>query len=108
MSPIDDNHGLELVYGDDFLTWRSKLRDLRASARIATRLDRLSEGHWGDTKVVGGGVIELRLHFGPGYRIYVTQQGRHIVVLLCGGDKSSQTRDIALAQTLAMEIKDAS
>ena len=107
MSPIDDNQGLELVYGDDFLTWRSKLRDLRALARIASRLDRLSEGHWGDTKGVGGGVIELRLHFGPGYRVYVKQQGRRIVVLLCGGDKSSQSRDIALAQTLAAEITDA-
>ena len=108
MSPIDDNQGLELVYGDDFLTWRSKLRDLRALARIASRLDRLSEGDWGDTKGVGGGVIELRLHFGPGYRVYVKQQGRRIVVLLCGGDKSSQSRDIALAQTLAAEITDAS
>jgi len=75
-------------------------------ARIATRLDRLESGLWGDAKTVGGGVTELRLHFGPGYRLYATQQGRRIVILLCGGDKSSQGRDIAAAQQMARELDD--
>ena len=107
MSPIDDSR-LSLVYSDAFLEWRRALRDLRALARIAVRLDRLENGHWGDAKSVGDEVIELRLHFGPGYRLYVTQRGRRVVVLLIGGDKSSQSRDIVMAKRLAREIDDAS
>jgi putative addiction module killer protein len=106
MSPIDDNKVLSLSYTDAFLDWRKRLKDRKAAARIGARLERLEEGHWGDAKSLGA-VIELRLHFGPGYRIYVVRRGRRLVVLLCGGDKSSQARDIALAQRMAEEIDDA-
>jgi len=106
MSPIGDNDALSLSYTDAFLDWRRRLKDKKASARIAARLERLEEGHWGDAKSLGS-VIELRLHFGPGYRIYVVRLDRRLVVLLCGGDKSSQARDIALAQRMAEEIDDA-
>lgn len=106
MSPIDDNTPLSLRYTKVFLDWRAGLKDVKALARIAARLERLEEGHWGDAKPIGG-VIELRLHFGPGYRIYVARRGSRLVVLLCGGDKSSQKRDIALAQRMAEEIDDA-
>ncbi|WP_255353993.1 type II toxin-antitoxin system RelE/ParE family toxin [Brevundimonas sp. Leaf363] len=106
MSPIDDNLILELRYTDAFLRWRRSLRDRQAIARITTRLDRLENGLWGDAKSVGGGVTELRLHFGPGYRLYATQRGNRIVILLCGGDKSSQSRDIADAQRMAGELDD--
>lgn len=106
MSPVDDNPALELRYTEAFLRWRSSLRDKRAIARITTRLERLESGLWGDAKAVGGGVTELRLHVGPGYRLYATQRGRRIVILLCGGDKSSQSRDIAMAQQMAKELND--
>jgi putative addiction module killer protein len=106
MSPIDDNNARSLSYTDAFLDWRKRLKDRRAAARIGARLERLEEGHWGDAKPLGS-VIELRLHFGPGYRIYVARRGHRLVVLLCGGDKSSQARDIALAQRMAEEIDDA-
>lgn len=106
MSPIDDNHPLVLSYTDTFLRWRAALRDGKALSRIATRLERLEDGHWGDAQSVGGGVTELRLHFGPGYRLYVARHGDRLVVLLCGGDKSSQRRDIAVAQRLALEMND--
>ena len=107
MSPIEDSSPPTLSYTKTFLDWRLRLRDVKALARIGARLERLEEGHWGDAKSIGG-LIELRLHFGPGYRIYVARQGRRLVVLLCGGDKSSQARDIALAQRMAEEIDDAS
>jgi len=107
MSPIDDKR-LSLTYSDTFLDWRRDLGDLRALARIAVRLERLEDGHWGDAKPVGDEIIELRLHFGPGYRIYATQRGRRVVLLLIGGDKSSQSRDIAIAKRLSREIDDAS
>jgi len=79
------------------------LKDDRAKAAIALRLARLAFGHTGDTKPVGEGVIELRIHYGPGYRIYYQRSGEKIIVLFCGGDKGTQAKDIAKAKLLAKE-----
>ncbi|AOR78759.1 hypothetical protein BES08_17220 [Novosphingobium resinovorum] len=89
-----------------FEMWLSRLRDRRAQLRIGDRLRRLGDGHEGDAKPVGGGVQELRLHFSPGYRIYYMRQGDVLVILLIGGDKDSQPRDIAKARQLAREVND--
>ncbi len=75
-------------------------------ARIGARLDRLALGHFGDSGSVGDGVTELRIDYGPGYRVYCLRRGEKLVVLLCGGDKPSQARDIAQARKLAKEWKD--
>lgn len=85
-------------YFDD---WFSALRDIRARARIQTRIDRLEMGNPGDSKAVGGGILELRIDYGPGYRVYFTQRGAVLVVLLCGGDKSTQQADITRAKAIA-------
>ncbi len=91
-----------------FRTWVKGLRDLRARARIAVRIDRLAEGNPGDAKSIGDGVSELRIDYGPGYRLYFTRKGALLVILLCGGDKTSQARDIRQARALAKEANDAS
>jgi putative addiction module killer protein len=90
-----------------FRAWVTGLRDLKARARIAVRIDRLAKGNPGDVQSVGGGVSELRIDYGPGYRLYFTRQGALLVILLCGGDKSSQDRDIRQAKVLAKEANDA-
>lgn len=92
---------MELVETDTFRKWRTGLKDARAGAVIAVRLARLVNGLPGDVKPVGNGVGELRIHYGPGYRVYFKRSGSVIIVLLCGGDKSSQDKDIALAKKLA-------
>jgi putative addiction module killer protein len=89
---------------EQFQNWRIALRDDKARAVIATRLSRLAEGNAGDVRSVGEGVMEMRIHYGPGYRLYFIRRGSEIVVLLCGGDKSSQSRDIAMAKKLAEEV----
>ncbi len=81
-----------------FGEWFESLKDVRTQARIDARLNRLRCGQFGDAKAVGGGVHELRLDFGPGYRVYFGQSGRVLIILLCGGDKRTQARDIARAQ----------
>ena len=81
-----------------FREWLHSLRDLQARARIRVRLNRVRLGNLGDYKPVGDGVMELRLDFGPGYRIYFGQAGEVLVILLCGGDKRTQTRDIMTAK----------
>ena len=86
---------------ETFRKWRIGLKDRRAAGLIASRLDRLGFGHVGDVASVGEGVQELRLHHELGYRIYFTQRGAEIIVLLCGGDKGSQVRDIETAKRLA-------
>jgi putative addiction module killer protein len=88
----------------EYAKWFAELRDLRARARIAVRIDRLVLGNPGNVKPVGEGVSELRIDYGPGYRVDFTQRGSVLVILLCGGDKSSQDRDIAAAKALAREL----
>lgn len=78
-----------------FDDWLKGLKDIKARARIRSRLDRVELGHYGDYKPLGKGVYELRLFFGPGYRVYFGEDGNTLVLLLCGGDKSSQQRDIS-------------
>lgn len=95
---------IELRETETFHAWLMALRDLRARARIAERIRRLALGLKGDVKPVGDGVSELRVHYGPGYRVYLKEQGPVLVILLCGGDKSSQAKDIARAKTLAKEF----
>ena len=80
------------------------LRDRRARAKIVRRVDRMKRGNFGDHKSVGGGVSEMRIDEGPGYRVYFTERGDVRIVLLCGGDKSSQSHDVKLAPRLAKEV----
>jgi putative addiction module killer protein len=94
---------MEIKQTETFRIWESKLKDRRALTMIASRLMRLSEGLLGDAPSVGDGVRELRIHYGPGYRIYFHQRGNTLIILLCGGDKSSQQRDIATAKQLALK-----
>jgi len=92
---------IDLKQTEAFRTWRLRLKDDRARALIASRLDRLAFGHAGDVEPVGQGISELRIHYGPGYRIYFQKRGDTIIVLLCGGDKSTQSKDIKAAKRLA-------
>lgn len=89
---------------DVFLTWLRGLRDVRAVARIQIRIDRLSLGLLGDVKSVREGVIEMRIDYGPGYRVYFKKTGKTVVILLCGGDKTSQASDIKVAKVLSKEF----
>jgi putative addiction module killer protein len=90
---------------EPFSEWLEALRDKVAQARIRLRLRQVQAGNLGDVKPVGGGVSELRIHVGPGYRVYCGRHGKAIVILLCGGDKSSQTTDIRRAEQLWTEWK---
>jgi putative addiction module killer protein len=88
-----------------FSTWLQNLRDAKARTKILVRIERLADGNPGDVSPVGEGVSELRIHYGPGYRVYYINRGSEIVLLLCGGDKASQARDIASAKQLAQTEK---
>ena len=90
---------------EDYSKWLRKLRDLNARAAILKRMVRVGCGNLGDYKSVGGGVLELRIDYGPGYRVYFTIQGNEIILLLVGGDKSTQKMDIKLAQSLKKECE---
>ena len=90
-----------------FERWLNRLRDRRAAARIKLRLSALSDGNFGDVKSIGAGVFEMRTHYGPGYRLYFIREGEEVVVLLCGGDKSTQRQDIERAQRMAKERRQA-
>lgn len=90
---------------DVFSKWLSKLRDRKAIARILARIESLRQGNTGDSKSLGSGLHELRIHFGPGYRVYFTRKAGLVVLLLCGGDKSSQSKDIARARDILSELK---
>ena len=92
---------IEIRQTDVYAQWLEKLRDRQAKARIAIRIRRLSLGNPGDVRPVGGGVSELRIDYGPGYRVYFLKQGAALVILLAGGDKSSQADDITKARNLA-------
>ncbi|WP_256078547.1 type II toxin-antitoxin system RelE/ParE family toxin [Massilia sp. YIM B04103] len=90
---------------EPFTEWLSSLRDKVAQARIRIRLRQLETGNFGDTASVGEGVMELRIHLGAGYRVYFAQHGKAIVILLCGGDKSSQSTDIRRAKEYWLDWK---
>lgn len=81
-----------------FMKWLTGLRDQKAIARIQIRIDRLALGNPGDVRPVGSGISEMRIDYGPGYRVYFSQRGPEIVILLCGGDKTTQTSDIEKAK----------
>jgi putative addiction module killer protein len=93
-----------LVQTTEFEDWSSRLRDHRARAAIVARIRRMEAGNFGDVAPIGDGVSEARIHYGPGYRLYFVERERTIIILLCGGDKNSQSRDIARARQLAKEI----
>ena len=89
-----------------FDLWFGSLRDRLTARRIQARIDRVEDGNLGDHKSLGEGVFELRIHHGPGYRVYFAQRGEAIVILLAGGDKTTQARDIRIAQELARQLKE--
>lgn len=89
-----------------FKKWLKKLKDETGKARITARINRLAEGLSGDVAPVGQGVSELRIHYGPGYRVYYYQQGNILFVLLCGGDKSTQSQDIEMAHQILKEWRE--
>lgn len=95
---------IELRKTELFARWLDGLRDLRARARVQARLERLAGGNAGDVRPVGEGVSELRINYGPGYRVYFKQQGRQIIILLAGGDKRTQAKDIRTALRLARNL----
>jgi putative addiction module killer protein len=97
---------IEIRETDEYSGWFEGLRDLNAQMRIGARIRRVSLGHFGDVKSVGDGVSELRIPYGPGYRVYFDRDGNTVVILLAGGDKSSQKRDIARAKELAMRLRE--
>ncbi len=96
---------MKTVYTTEvFDTWFAGLRDQQAKRRIQVRIDRAEDGNFGDCGPVGEGVSEMRIHYGPGYRVYFAQHGNEIVILLAGGDKSTQDKDIKAALKLAREL----
>lgn len=104
LSVIYGCHMIEIRRTSAFIDWVSSLRDANAKARIARRIDRLALGNPGDVKPVGEGISEMRIDYGPGYRVYFVQRGSTLIILLCGGDKRTQDQDIRHAKTLAKEI----
>jgi putative addiction module killer protein len=95
---------IEIRKTEVFAQWLDGLRDLHARARVQARIERLAAGNPGDVKPVGEGVSELRIAYGPGYRVYFKKHGREVVILLAGGDKGTQTRDIKAALRLARNL----
>ncbi len=93
----------EIIKSETFNKWFKGLRDARAVSRINARIRQVSLGNLGDIAPVGEGVSEMRIFYGPGYRVYFIREGKSLVVLLCGGDKSSQKKDIKQAKVLAKE-----
>jgi len=105
MYPIGYNQFvIEIRQTDVYAKWYRTLRDANAKARIDIRIRRVSLGNFGDVKSVGEGVRELRIDYGPGYRVYFVQRGDALVMLLCGGDKRTQAKDIDAAKSMAKSI----
>lgn len=96
----------EIIRSATFSAWLAGLTDGRARARIQARIERMADGNTGDAEPIGDGLSEARIHYGPGYRVYFMQQGRQLVILLCGGDKGSQSRDIKQARQIASAWKE--
>ncbi len=97
---------IEVRQTEVFANWFANLRDRKAKARVQVRIDRMEVGNFGDVAPVGQGVSEMRIAYGPGYRVYFIQKGPIIVILLCGGDKSSQSSDIIKAKAIANQLED--
>ena len=95
---------IEIRKTTTFAKWIDGQRDIRARARVLARVERLADGHVGDVKPVGEGVSEMRIDYGPGYRVYFKKRGRSLVILLAGGDKGSQKRDISTALRLVRNL----
>jgi putative addiction module killer protein len=95
----------EIRESEYFKTWFADLRDKNAQYRILTRIKRLSEGNPGDVKPVGEGISEMRIDYGPGYRVYYKDTGKEIIILLCGGDKRTQSRDIEQAKEILQNLE---
>jgi len=95
---------VEVRQTDEFRTWLRRLKDSDAVARIVARIRRMEQGNFGDTKSVGAGVMEMRVDYGPGYRIYYVHRGAEIVILLCAGDKRRQQQDIKRAHAMVRDI----
>ena len=98
---------IEIRQTEVFSKWLRALRDRRARVRIQARIDRFEAGNSGDIKAVGGGVLEMRIDYGPGYRVYFVKRGSELVILLAGGDKGSQAKDIERAKQIAEELSNA-
>ena len=97
---------IEVLQTEIFLNWFTSLRDRKAKARIQAHIDRMEIGNFGDVAPVGQGVSEMRIFYGSGYRVYFVQRGSMVVILLCGGDKSTQTSDVNKAKELVKELED--
>lgn len=97
---------IEIRKTDVFAQWLDALRDIRARARVQARIERLAAGNAGDAQPVGEGVSELRVNYGPGYRVYFKHRGHELIILLAGGDKSTQTTDIKTALRLARNLSE--
>lgn len=95
---------VEIRNTDLFAKWLDNLRDVQAKARVLVRIERLASGNAGDVKPVGEGISEMRIDYGPGYRVYFIKRGNELIILLAGGDKSSQTADIKVAIRLASNL----
>ena len=96
---------IEIRKTELFANWLDNFSDIRAKARVLVRIERLASGNAGDVKPVGEGVSEMRIPYGPGYRVYFIQRGSELIILLAGGDKSSQSRDIKSAIRLAQNYR---
>lgn len=95
---------IEIRKTELFAKWLDNLRDIKAKARVLVRIERLATGNAGDVKPVGEGISEMRIDYGPGYRVYFMKRGSELIILLAGGDKSSQTGDIKIAMRLARDL----
>ncbi len=95
---------MKVVYTEVFEQWLKRLRDRRAKVSIVSRIERIEDGNFGDHKSVGSGISELRINVGQGYRVYYTTRNNRVVILLCGGDKSSQQKDIHRAQHMVNQL----
>lgn len=104
-SVLYKGQAFQLAETDEFHHWLGSLADRRAKARVIDRIKRASDGNFGDAKAVGSGVSEMRIDYGPGYRVYFFRRGKELVILLCGGDKKSQQADIAQAVRMKEEIE---
>jgi len=97
---------MKIKQTETFEKWMDGLRDRQAQLRVSARILRLAEGNPGDSKALSGGIVEMKIDYGPGYRVYYTQKGSEIVLLLVGGDKRTQSTDIETAKRLAREWKE--